>query len=149
MCIRDRPKCIQKVCTNNIENKPRWENKKMIIVGENTMIQRSSVSKNDSHKKHSCRNNGVYKMYKCEWCVPSWYERERLLNNDNNDNENNNRSMCKTQCPKIIAIVNSIYTEILIDTIAELLVINHKFTSKNKQKFKQSPIHCYILYKIK
>ena len=40
----------------------------------------------------------------------------------------------------IVARVNGLYTEILINTGAELSVLNQKFINKNKQHFKRSPI---------
>ena len=57
------------------------------------------------------------------WMVCTQLIWDTLLSNDNNDNENNNRSMCKTKCPKIIARVNGVYADILIDTGAEFMLM--------------------------
>ena len=107
-------------CINEIPNhaKTKYNKSKHTM---NTMTQ----SNNGSHKKHICRNNDVYKMYSVSGVYPAEM-REMLLSNDNNGNEKYKKPICKTRCPTRIARVNAIYTEILIDTGAELSVISHK-----------------------
>ena len=61
----------------------------------------------------------MYKLYGVN-CVHPADMRQTMLSNDNNDNESNNRPVCKIKRRKIIAKVNGMYTEILIDTGAEL-----------------------------
>ena len=56
------------------------------------MIQTNNNSYNSSYKKYSCRNDGMYKMYRpCVNFMHSAHVRESIVSDDNDANEDDNK----------------------------------------------------------